>query len=70
MTDRTEERQARDDWERRIYRRLTDTTAASEEFALPAPAGVSAVGAVGHIRLEWQPVSGAAATAGWSWTSR
>ncbi len=54
------ERRAREDWERRIYRRLTDTSGASEEFALPAPAGVEAVGAVGHVRLSWEPVEGAA----------
>jgi xylan 1,4-beta-xylosidase len=51
---------ARQDWERRIYRRLTDTSATSEEFALPAPSQVQAVPAVGHVRLSWQPVSGAA----------
>ncbi len=55
-----QEQQARQDWERRIYRRLTDTSTASEEFALAAPAGVQAVGAVGHVRLSWQPVEGAA----------
>jgi xylan 1,4-beta-xylosidase len=54
------DRQARADWERRIYRRLTDTSAASQEFALAAPAGVKAVGAVGHVRLSWEPVEGAA----------
>jgi len=55
-----EERQAREDWERRIYRRLTDTSAASDEFALPAPPGVKAVAGVGHIRLSWDEVDGAA----------
>jgi xylan 1,4-beta-xylosidase len=60
MTDRIEERQAREDWERRIHRRLTDTSAASEEFALPAPTGVTAEPAVGHVRLSWDPVDGAA----------
>jgi xylan 1,4-beta-xylosidase len=60
MTDQVDERQAREDWERRIYRRLTDTTAASDDFALPAPASVRAVGGVGHVRLEWDAVVGAA----------
>ena len=54
------EQSARADWEQRIYRRLTDTSATSEEFALPAPAHVQAVAAVGHVRLSWEPVSGAA----------
>ncbi|MDX6309562.1 MAG: xylan 1,4-beta-xylosidase [Nocardioidaceae bacterium] len=55
-----DERQAREDWERRIYRRLTDTSAASEEFALPAPRSLTAVAAVGHVRLSWDQVDGAA----------
>jgi xylan 1,4-beta-xylosidase len=50
----------RADWERRIYRRLTDTTAADRTLALPAPTGVSAVPGAGHIRLSWDPVPGAA----------
>ena len=40
------ERDARADWERRIYRRLTDTSCADESLALPAPTGVRADGAV------------------------
>jgi xylan 1,4-beta-xylosidase len=55
-----QEQPARADWEQRIYRRLTDTSATSEEFALPAPTHVRAVSAVGHVRLSWEPVSGAA----------
>jgi xylan 1,4-beta-xylosidase len=51
---------ARADWERRIYRRLTDTTGADRRMALPAPAQVSTAGGVGHIRLSWDPVPGAA----------
>jgi xylan 1,4-beta-xylosidase len=54
------ETDARADWERRIYQRLTDTAGADRRTALPAPAGVRASGAVGHIRLDWQPVPGAA----------
>ncbi len=60
MTDNVEERRAREDWENRIYRRLTDTTRSSEEFALPAPRRVMAVAAVGHVRLSWDEVDGAA----------
>ena len=51
---------ARADWERRIYRRLTDTTDADARSALPAPTGARAAGAVGHVRLSWDPVPGAA----------
>ena len=54
------ETDARADWERRIYQRLTDTAGADRRTALPAPAGVRASGAVGHVRLDWQPVPGAA----------
>ncbi len=53
-------RQAREDWERRIDRRLTDTSASSAEFALPAPSAVQAIAAVGHVRLSWDDVKGAA----------
>ncbi len=65
MTQRAEshhvdERQAREDWERRVYDRLTDTSASSDEFALPAPPVVQAIGAVGHVRLSWDEVKGAA----------
>jgi xylan 1,4-beta-xylosidase len=55
-----EEVDARADWERRIYLRLTDTSEADRSMALPAPADVHALGAVGHIRLSWDPVPGAA----------
>ena len=54
------EQSARADWEQRIYRRLTDTSSADRSLALPAPQGVRATGAVGHIRLDWQSVPGAA----------
>ncbi len=52
--------EARQDWERRIYRRLTDTAHADASSELPAPAGVRAASAVGHIRLSWEAVPGAA----------
>jgi xylan 1,4-beta-xylosidase len=51
---------ARVDWQRRIYRRLTDTTGADRRLALPAPDRVTAAGGVGHARLSWDPVPGAA----------
>ncbi len=54
------EQQARADWERRIYRRLTDTTAADESLALPAPGRLRATGDIGHVRLDWDHVEGAA----------
>jgi xylan 1,4-beta-xylosidase len=50
---------AREDWERRIYRRLTDTREADPSSALPAPERVVAECGVGHIRLHWTPVPGA-----------
>ncbi|HEY8828769.1 MAG TPA: hypothetical protein VIM17_13535 [Jatrophihabitantaceae bacterium] len=53
-----QEQGAREDWERRIYRRLTDTADAA--LALPAPSGVRAEPAVGHVRLNWDLVPGAA----------
>jgi xylan 1,4-beta-xylosidase len=53
-------RVARADFEQRIYRRLTDTTHADAALALAAPLGVRASGACGHVRLDWQPVEGAA----------
>jgi xylan 1,4-beta-xylosidase len=60
-TTRTDEaRAAREDWEQRIYRRLTDTKNADPSLALPAPKGVRATGAVGHVRLDWDAVEGAA----------
>ncbi len=56
----TEELDARTDWERRIYTRLTDTTSADPSSALPAPKSVTAQGQVGHVRLSWDAVPGAA----------
>ncbi len=50
---------AKSDWEHRIYQRLTET-GEDPTLALPAPTGVSAEPAVGHIRLTWNPVPGAA----------
>ncbi len=54
------ESEARGDWERRIYQRLTSTADADHRSALAAPPGLSAAGAVGHIRLSWEGVPGAA----------
>ncbi len=54
------ERAAREDWEQRIYRRLTDTSDADTSLALTAPAHVHAEPAVGHVRLSWDDVPGAA----------
>jgi xylan 1,4-beta-xylosidase len=51
---------ARTDWERRIYRRLTETTAADPASELPAPGGLAASPGNGFVRLEWEPVRGAA----------
>jgi xylan 1,4-beta-xylosidase len=51
---------ARTDWERRIYRRLTETSAADPASELPAPAGVSATPGNGFVRLSWERVTGAA----------
>jgi xylan 1,4-beta-xylosidase len=51
---------ARADWERRIYRRLTDTSTADASLALPAPGRVRAAPGAGHVRLDWDPVDGAA----------
>jgi len=56
----TSEAAARTDWERRIYRRLTDTADADPALALAAPARVTAESAVGHVVLDWLPVPGAA----------
>jgi xylan 1,4-beta-xylosidase len=55
-----EARTARADWEQRIYRRLTDTSDADPSLALPAPSGVTATPGTGHVRLDWDAVSGAA----------
>jgi xylan 1,4-beta-xylosidase len=51
---------ARTDWERRIYRRLTETTEADPASELPAPTGLRTSPGNGFVRLEWQPVRGAA----------
>ncbi|HEY2795753.1 MAG TPA: xylan 1,4-beta-xylosidase, partial [Micromonosporaceae bacterium] len=51
---------ARSDFEARIYQRLTDTRAAPPNTKLPAPADLTATAAVGHARLSWSPVDGAA----------
>jgi xylan 1,4-beta-xylosidase len=51
---------ARTDWEQRIYRRLTETTAADPASELPAPERLEARPGNGFVRLEWQPVAGAA----------
>lgn len=51
---------ARADWERRIYRRSTDTSEADSALALPAPGNLSAGPGHGHVRLTWEPVPGAA----------
>jgi xylan 1,4-beta-xylosidase len=55
-----ETRQAREDFERRIYRRLTDTGAGDASLALPAPEWAAATAGIGHVRLDWAPVEGAA----------
>jgi xylan 1,4-beta-xylosidase len=60
IDEQQRERDARADWERRIYRRLTDTSSADVSLALPAPTGVRADAAVGHVRLAWDEVDGAA----------
>lgn len=50
--------QAREDWERRIYRR---TDAADDaRIALPAPEGLTATPGRGLVNLRWSPVPGAA----------
>src|SRR5471030_2633195 len=60
MASASREQRARDDWEQRIYDRLTDTTDADAGLALPAPTGLRAESGVGHVRLSWEPVPGAA----------
>jgi xylan 1,4-beta-xylosidase len=52
--------EARHDWERRIYRRVTDAGGADAAWSLPPPPGLRADPGTGHIRLSWQPVPGAA----------
>ena len=47
------EQRAREDWERRIHRRLTDTADADATLALPAPTGVRAESAAGLLK-KWQ----------------
>ena len=51
---------ARTDWERRIYRRLTETTEADPASELPAPTGLATSPGNGFVRLRWEPVRGAA----------
>ncbi|HZD97840.1 MAG TPA: xylan 1,4-beta-xylosidase [Micromonosporaceae bacterium] len=51
---------ARTDFETRIYQRLTDTVGADEDTRLPAPTDLIAEPAMGHVRLSWEPVAGAA----------
>jgi xylan 1,4-beta-xylosidase len=58
--ERSPERQARADWERRIYRRLTDAGSVPDDLLLSAPENVSASSGVGHVRLDWDRVDGAA----------
>lgn len=47
------EAQARADWERRVYQRVTDTAGADGSLALPAPANVTAEPGAGHVVLSW-----------------
>lgn len=56
----TRENDARTDWERRIYTRLTETSQADPATELPAPVKVTAEPAAGFVRLAWSPVDGAA----------
>jgi xylan 1,4-beta-xylosidase len=51
---------ARQDWDQRIYQRVTDTAGADEALALPAPANVTAEPGAGHVLLSWDPVPCAA----------
>lgn len=51
---------AREDWERRVYQRVTDTASADAGLALPAPANLTAEPGCGHVLLSWDPVPGAA----------
>ncbi|MEA2627930.1 MAG: xylan 1,4-beta-xylosidase [Chloroflexota bacterium] len=62
-TDRVDARHESDaqaDWERRRDRKTAEMPGAEGRKKLPAPAGARAVGAVGHIRLSWHSVPGAA----------
>jgi xylan 1,4-beta-xylosidase len=65
MTDAVQDRDehalaAKLDWERRIYRRLTDTTEADPSSRLDPPGELTATAAAGHVHLRWAPVPGAA----------
>jgi xylan 1,4-beta-xylosidase len=54
-----QDKDVRADFEQRIYRRLAGTM--TEDLpALPAPAELTATPGTGHIRLDWEPVPGAA----------
>ena len=46
---------ARTDWERRIYRRLTETTEADPASELPAPTGLRTSPGNGFVRLPDAP---------------
>ncbi|TWE11720.1 GH39 family glycosyl hydrolase [Rudaeicoccus suwonensis] len=59
-TEPAADNDARTDWEQRIYRRTTDTAGVDPALELPAVTGVTAQGFVGHIKLAWSPVDGAA----------
>ena len=50
----------RTDWEQRVYQRHAGPDGSDGQLALPAPAAVTAESAVGHIRLSWDRVPGAA----------
>ncbi len=59
-TEQQQAREARADFEQRIYRRLTDTSSADPSLALPAPSRLRASSGTAHVRLDWAPVDGAA----------
>ncbi len=52
--------QARESWRQRIDQRLPATADADQSPALSAPMAVRAKPGVGHVRLSWDPVPGAA----------
>ena len=56
----TADEAVRADWERRIYRRLSDPAGADGTLALPAPVGLRAEPRAGHALLTWEEVPGAA----------
>lgn len=60
MTTDQDSAAARADWEQRIYRRLTETSAADPASELEAPADVQALPRNGFVELAWRPVQGAA----------